>query len=164
LRVRLSLIRDIGAAQAPFNSWLFIQGLETLAIRIKKHSENALKVAQYLAAHPKVLKVNYPGLDDDLYHKRAKEQFKEGMASGLLSFDVGDFETAEHVLNTTELFAVVVNIGDSKSIITHPASTTHMQVPPEDLAKAGVTEGLVRLSVGLEDADDLIEDLAKALG
>ncbi len=164
LRTRLSLIRDIGAAQAPFNSWLFIQGLETLAIRMKKHSENALKVAQYLAAHPKVLKVNYPGLEGDLYHKRAKEQFKEGMASGLLSFDVGDFETAEHILNTTELFAVVVNIGDSKSIITHPASTTHMQVPPQDLAKAGVTEGLVRLSIGLEDADDLIEDLAKALG
>ncbi len=164
LRTRLSLIRDIGAAQAPFNSWLFIQGLETLAIRIKKHSENALKVAQYLASHPKVLKVNYPGLEGDLYHKRAKEQFKEGMASGLLSFDVGDFETAEHILNTTELFAVVVNIGDSKSIITHPASTTHMQVPPQDLEKAGVTEGLVRLSVGLEDADDLIEDLAKALG
>ncbi|RUM63647.1 MAG: bifunctional O-acetylhomoserine aminocarboxypropyltransferase/cysteine synthase [Sulfurimonas sp.] len=164
LRVRLSLIRDIGAAQAPFNSWLFIQGLETLAIRMQKHSENTLKVAQFLAAHPKVLKVNYPGLEGDLYHKRAKEQFKEGMASGLLSFDVGDFETAEHILNTTELFAVVVNIGDSKSIITHPASTTHMQVPPADLAKAGVTEGLVRLSVGLEDADDLIEDLAKALG
>ncbi len=164
LRVRLSLIRDIGAAQAPFNSWLFIQGLETLAIRIKKHSDNALKVAQYLASHPKVHNVNYPGLEGDLYYKRAQEGFKDGMASGLLSFDVGDFETAEHILNTTEIFAVVVNIGDSKSIITHPASTTHMQVPPEDLEKTGVTEGLVRLSVGLEDADDLIEDLAKALG
>ncbi len=164
LRVRLSLIRDIGAAQVPFNSWLFIQGLETLAIRIKKHSDNALKVAQYLASHPKVHNVNYPGLEGDLYYKRAQEGFKDGMASGLLSFDVGDFETAEHILNATEIFAVVVNIGDSKSIITHPASTTHMQVPPEDLEKTGVTEGLVRLSVGLEDADDLIEDLAKALG
>ena len=164
LRTRLSLIRDTGAAQAPFNSWLFIQGLETLSIRMKQHSENALKVAEFLEAHPKVLRVNYPGLENDLYHKRAKEQFKNGDASGLLSFDVGDFETAEHILNTTELFAVVVNIGDSKSIITHPASTTHMQVPPDDLEKAGVTEGLIRLSVGLENADDLIEDLAKALG
>ncbi len=164
LRTRLSLVRDMGAAQAPFNSWLFIQGLETLSIRMKQHSQNALKVAKFLEAHPKVLRVNYPGLESDLYHKRAKEDFKDGNASGLLSFDVGDFETAEHILNTTELFAVVVNIGDSKSIITHPASTTHMQVPPEDLEKSGVTEGLVRLSVGLEDADDLIEDLAKALG
>ncbi len=164
LRVRLSLIRDIGAAPSPFNSWLFIQGLETLAIRMKQHSKNTLKVAKFLESHPKVKKVNYPGLKSDPYHKKAQELFKKGYASGLLSFEVEDFKTAEHILNSTELFSVVVNIGDSKSIITHPASTTHMQVPPKDLEKSGVTQGLIRLSIGLENAEDLIEDLAKALG
>ena len=164
LRVRLSLIRDIGATPSPFNSWLFIQGLETLSIRMKQHSKNTLKIANFLESHPKVQKVNYPGLKSNPYHERAEKMFKNGYASGLLSFEVGDFETAEHILNSTELFSVVVNIGDSKSIITHPASTTHMQVPPEDLEKSGVTAGLVRLSVGLENAEDLIEDLEKALG
>lgn len=164
LRVRLSLIRDIGATPAPFNSWLFIQGLETLAIRMKQHSKNTLKIAKFLKSHPKVKKVNYPGLKGDPYYEKAKELFKNGYASGLLSFEVEDFKTAEHILNSTEIFSVVVNIGDSKSIITHPASTTHMQVPPEKLERYGITQGLVRLSVGLENAEDLIEDLEKALG
>ena len=164
LRARLSLIRDIGACPAPFNSWLFIQGLETLSVRIDRHSTNALKVAEFLESHPKVKKVNYPGLKSSPYHKQVSENFKNGYASGLLSFEVEDFESAKHVLNATKIFSVVVNIGDSKSIITHPASTTHMQVPTADLEKSGVTLGLIRLSVGLEDAQDLIEDLAKALG
>ncbi|MFA6196336.1 MAG: O-acetylhomoserine aminocarboxypropyltransferase/cysteine synthase family protein [Sulfurimonas sp.] len=164
LRARLSLIRDIGACPAPFNSWLFIQGLETLSVRMDRHSTNALKVAEFLESHPKVKKVNYPGLKSSPYHKQVSEDFKNGYASGLLSFEVEDFESAKHVLNATKIFAVVVNIGDSKSIITHPASTTHMQVPHADLEKSGVTLGLIRLSVGLEDAQDLIEDLEKALG
>ncbi len=163
LRVRLSLIRDIGAAPAPFNSWLHIQGLETLAIRIKEHSANALKVARFLEKHPKVLKVNYPGLESDANHEKAQKYFKEGMASGLVSFDVGDLEYAKKILDNTKLFSVVVNIGDSKSIITHPASTTHQQLSAEELEKSGVTPGLVRLSVGLEDADDLIADLKQAM-
>ncbi|MCX6052170.1 MAG: O-acetylhomoserine aminocarboxypropyltransferase/cysteine synthase [Campylobacterales bacterium] len=164
LRARLSLIRDMGACPAPFNSWLFIQGLETLSVRMDRHSTNALKVAEFLESHPKVKKVNYPGLKSSPYHKQVSEDFKNGYASGLLSFEVEDFESAKHVLNATKIFSVVVNIGDSKSIITHPASTTHMQVPHADLEKSGVTLGLIRLSVGLEDAQDLIEDLAKALG
>ena len=163
LRVRLSLMRDIGAVAAPFNSWLFIQGLETLSLRMKQHSESALKVAQFLESHPKVQKINYPGLKNDSFYKIAQKEFKNGYASGLLSFEVGDFKTAEHILNNTKLFSVVVNIGDSKSIITHPASTTHMQVPPKDLEKSGVTPGLVRLSIGLEDVDDLIDDLKQVL-
>ena len=163
LRVRLSLIRDIGAAPAPFNSWLHIQGLETLAIRIKEHSKNALKIAEFLQKHPKVLKVNYPGLADDANHEKAQRYFRDGMASGLVSFDVGDLEYAKKILDNTKLFSVVVNIGDSKSIITHPASTTHQQLSEEELEKTGVTPGLVRLSVGLEAYEDLIEDLKQAM-
>ncbi|BBG66090.1 O-acetylhomoserine sulfhydrylase / O-succinylhomoserine sulfhydrylase [Hydrogenimonas sp.] len=163
LRVRLSLIRDIGAAPAPFNSWLHIQGLETLAIRIKEHSRNALKIAEFLEKHPKVLKVNYPGLQSDANHEKAERYFRDGMASGLVSFDVGDLEYAKKILDKTKLFSVVVNIGDSKSIITHPASTTHQQLSAEELEEAGVTPGLVRLSVGLEDYNDLIEDLKQAM-
>ncbi len=163
LRVRLSLIRDIGAAPAPFNSWLHIQGLETLAIRIKEHSKNALKIAEFLQKHPKVLKVNYPGLAEDANHEKAERYFRDGMASGLVSFDVGDLEYAKKILDNTKLFSVVVNIGDSKSIITHPASTTHQQLSEEELEKTGVTPGLVRLSVGLEAYEDLIDDLKQAM-
>ncbi len=164
LRARLSLLRDIGAALAPFNSWLFIQGLETLAIRIKQHSQSALKVAKFLESHPKVKKVNYPGLKSDPYYKKSQEYFKDGMCSGLLSFEVDDFDSAKEILNSTKIFSVVVNIGDSKSIITHPASTTHMQVPQKELLESGITLGLIRLSIGLESTKDLINDLKNALG
>ena len=163
LRIRLSLIRDIGAAPAPFNSWLHIQGLETLAVRVKEHSKNALKVAEFLQEHPKVLKVNYPGLENDANREKVDRYFKNGMASGLVSFDVGDLEYAKKILDNTKLFSVVVNIGDSKSIITHPASTTHQQLSEEELEKTGVTPGLVRLSVGLEAYEDLIDDLKQAM-
>ncbi len=164
LRARLSLLRDIGAAPAPFNSWLFIQGLETLAIRIKQHSQSALKVAKFLESHPKVKKVNYPGLKSDPYYKKSQEYFKDGLCSGLLSFEVEDFDYAKEILNSTKIFSVVVNIGDSKSIITHPASTTHMQVPQKELLESGITPGLIRLSIGLESTKDLIDDLKNALG
>ncbi len=164
LRARLSLLRDLGTALSPFNSWLFIQGLETLSIRIKEHSKNALEVAKFLSSHPKVKEVFYPGLKSSPYYKKAQNYFKDGLSSGLLSFEVGDFESAQKVLNSTKIFTIVVNIGDSKSIITHPASTTHMQVPKEDLLESGVTPGLIRLSVGLESSRDLIEDLKQALG
>ena len=164
LRIRLSLIRDIGATIAPFNSWLLIQGLETLSLRVKEHSRNAYKVASFLKSHPKVKKVSYPGLESDPLHARAKQYFKDAQTSGLLSFEVEDFEFAKHILNSTKIFSVVVNIGDSKSIITHPASTTHQQLSADELEKAGVKAGLIRLSIGLENADDLIEDLKIALG
>ena len=163
LRVRLSLMRDLGATPAPFNSWLNIQGLETLPLRMKQHSLSALAIAEFLEAHPKVSKVNYPGLKSDANNLNARKYIKGGF-SGLLSFEVSDKETAQKIADATEIFAVVVNIGDSKSIITHPASTTHQQLSAEELIEAGVPGGLVRLSVGLEDTQDLIDDLAKALG
>ncbi len=163
LRARLSLLRDLGAVVSPFNSWLFIQGLETLPIRMPVHSKNALKVAEFLHDHPKVAKVNYPGLPDDPNYETAMKYFKEGMCSGLLSFEVKDFETAKRVVDRTELFSLVVNIGDSKSIITHPASTTHQQLSQEEMEACGVKPGLIRLSIGLEDAEDLIADLDNAL-
>jgi len=163
LRVRLALMRDLGATPAPFNSWLNIQGLETLPLRMKQHSVSALEIAHFLEAHPKVTKVNYPGLVSDVNHVNAEKYLKGGY-SGLLSFEVSDKETAQKIADGTDIFAVVVNIGDSKSIITHPASTTHQQLSPQELIEAGVPGGLVRLSVGLEDTQDLIDDLTKALG
>jgi len=116
-----------------------------------------------LEAHPKVKKVNYPGLKSDSNHALAQKYFKNGY-SGLLSFEVEDTETAQKIADSTEIFSLVVNIGDSKSIITHPASTTHQQLSAQELIEAGVPGGLVRLSVGIEDTQDLIDDLAKALG
>jgi O-acetylhomoserine (thiol)-lyase len=163
LRVRLALLRDLGAAPSPFNSWLYIQGLETLPLRMKQHSSSALAIAEFLEAHPKVGKVNYPGLKSDTNYELGQKYFKGGH-SGLLSFEVKDKETAQKIADSTEIFSLVVNIGDSKSIITHPASTTHQQLSAQELIDAGVPGGLVRLSVGLEDTQDLIDDLTQALG
>lgn len=163
LRIRLSLLRDIGATPAPFNSWLLIQTLETLGLRVDKHSDNALEVAKFLESHPKVKAVNYPGLKSNKYYDRAQKYFKNGKASGLISFDVESFEDTKKVIDSVKLFSVVVNIGDSKSLITHPASTTHSQMTEEELLKAGVNPVTVRLSIGLENPIDLIEDLTQAL-
>jgi O-acetylhomoserine (thiol)-lyase len=163
LRIRLSLLRDIGAVVSPFNSWLFIQGMEHLSLRMREHSANALAIAEFLEAHPKVKKVNYPGLKSNSNYANAQKYFKDGMSSGLLSFEVADMDTAEKIVNATELYSLVVNIGDSKSIITHPASTTHQQLSSEELDKCGVPAGLIRISAGLEDKEDLIEDLKQAL-
>ncbi len=164
LRITFSLNRDIGTTIAPSSSWLLIQGLETLHIRMKQHSINALEIAKYLQSHPKVKDVSYPGLKESPYNDRVQKYFKDGQASGLLSFEVESLESAKTILDNTKLFAVVTNIGDSKSIITHPASTTHMQVPPDELEKSGIKQGLIRLSVGLEDTADLIADLEQAIG
>ena len=163
LRIRLSLLRDIGAVPAPFNSWLLIQTLETLSLRVDKHSDNALVVAKFLESHPKVKAVNYPGLESNKYYDIAQKYFKGGKSSGLISFDVESFEEAKRVIDSAKLFSVVVNIGDSKSLIVHPASTTHSQMSPEELAKAGVNPVTIRLSIGLENTIDLIEDLTQAL-
>ena len=162
LRARLALLRDLGAAPSPFNSWLYIQGLETLPLRMRQHSSSALAIAEFLENHPKVKKVNYPGLPGDKNYGLAQKYLRGGY-SGLLSFEVEDLETAKKIASSTEIFKLVVNIGDSKSIITHPASTTHQQLSTQELLDAGVPEGLVRLSVGLEDAGDLIADLKQAL-
>jgi O-acetylhomoserine (thiol)-lyase len=163
LRVRLALLRDLGATPSPFNSWLYIQGLETLPLRMKQHSSSALAIAKFLEAHPQVKKVNYPGLKSNSNYHLAQKYFPKGQ-SGLLSFEVDTLEMAKRISDATEIFKIVVNIGDSKSIITHPASTTHQQLSAQELVEAGIPAGLIRLSVGLEDTEDLIDDLEKALG
>jgi len=163
LRARLSLLRDLGAVSSPFNSWLFIQGLETLSLRMKEHSHNALRLAEYLENHPKVVTVNYPGLKSNQNYENAQRYFTNGQASGLLSFVVSDYEQAKAIVDATKLFSLVVNIGDSKSIITHPASTTHQQLSDEELVACGVPAGLIRISAGLENVADLIADLQQAL-
>lgn len=163
LRIRLSLLRDVGATPSPFNSWSLIQSLETLSLRIEKHSSNALKIAKFLESHPKVSNLNYPALESNKYNDLSKKYFKDGLCSGLLSFEVADKESAWKILDTTKLFSIVVNIGDSKSIITHPSSTTHQQIPLDEQVKIGISQGLIRLSIGLENADDLIEDLKQAI-
>jgi len=163
LRARLSLLRDLGAVVSPFNSWLFIQGMETLSLRMREHSKNALELATFLESHPKVLKVNYPGLESNANSKNAKKYFENGACSGLLSFEVESLDAATKIVNATKLYSLVVNIGDSKSIITHPASTTHQQLSQEELIACGVPSGLIRISCGLESSKDLIEDMKQAL-
>jgi O-acetylhomoserine (thiol)-lyase len=162
MRILLSVLRDLGAAPSPFNSWLMIQGLETLSLRIEKHSSNALKIANFLESHSSVQKVNYPGLKSDDNYERA-QKYLNGNFSGLLSFEVKDLKTAKDIVDNIEIFSCVVNIGDSKSIITHPASTTHQQLSSKELEESGIGEGLIRLSIGLEDSDDLIQALNKVL-
>ncbi|MBA3025447.1 MAG: O-acetylhomoserine aminocarboxypropyltransferase/cysteine synthase [Sulfurimonas sp.] len=163
LRGRLSLLRDLGAVSSPFNSWLFIQGMETFSLRMREHSKNALALAEYLEAHPKVKKVNYPGLKSNSNYENAQKYFQDGLCSGLLSFEVESLEEATKIVNATQLYSLVVNIGDSKSIITHPASTTHQQLSQEELIACGVPSGLIRISCGLESTKDLIADMEQAL-
>ncbi|MEA1914956.1 MAG: O-acetylhomoserine aminocarboxypropyltransferase/cysteine synthase family protein [Campylobacterota bacterium] len=162
MRILLCVLRDLGATPSPFNSWLMIQGLETLSLRMERHSANALAVAQFLEAHPKVSNVNYPGLKSDSNYERAQKYLKGGN-SGLLSFEVEGLDTAKNIVDNIDIFSVVVNIGDSKSIITHPASTTHQQLSLEELNASGIGEGLIRLSIGLENVDDLIAALKKVI-
>jgi O-acetylhomoserine (thiol)-lyase len=163
LRARLSLLRDLGAVVSPFNSWLFIQGMEHLSLRMREHSKNALALAEFLESHPKVKKVNYPGLASNSNYENAMKYFENGACSGLLSFELESYEAAVKVVDATKLYSLVVNIGDSKSIITHPASTTHQQLSEEELQACGVPSGLLRISCGLEAAEDLIEDMKQAL-
>ncbi|WP_312137646.1 O-acetylhomoserine aminocarboxypropyltransferase/cysteine synthase family protein [Brevundimonas sp.] len=162
-RVRTVLLRNTGAAISPFNSFLILQGLETLALRMDRHVENAVAVANYLKAHPKVKWVNYAGLEDHASHGLIQKYFG-GKASGLLTFGVkGGREAGARFQDAVKIFTRLVNIGDAKSLVCHPASTTHRQLSTEELAKAGVTEDTVRLSVGIEHIDDLITDLEQAL-
>lgn len=163
LRVRLALLRDIGASQSPHNSWLLLQTIETLSLRVDKHSDNSLEVAKFLESHPKVKSVNYPGLESNPDYDKAQKYFRDGKASGLISFEVESYEAAKNVIDSAKLFSVVVNIGDSKSLITHPASTTHSQMNEQELGEAGINPTTVRLSIGLENPADLIEDLNQAL-
>ncbi len=163
LRARLALLRDIGASQSPHNSWLLLQTIETLNLRMEKHSNSALEIAKFLESHPKVKSVNYPGLESNADFAKAQKYFKEGKASGLISFEAKTFEEAKKIIDNVKLFSVVVNIGDSKSLIVHPASTTHSQMSEEELKKARINPTTVRLSIGLENPVDLIGDLKQAL-
>jgi len=155
-------LRDFGGALSPFNAFQIIQGLETLPIRIKQHSANALELAQWLESREEVAWVNYPGLESSKYNALAKKYLPKGQ-SGLVTFGVkGGFEAAKKLTDATEIFSLLANIGDTKSLIIHPASTTHQQLTVDQQAGAGVTQDLIRLSVGLEDIEDLKNDLAAA--
>lgn len=158
-KVRIEGLRDLGASLSPFNAFQIIQGLETLAIRIKKHSENALELAKWLQKRPEVAWVNYPGLISSKYYDLAQEYLPEGQ-SGIVTFGLkGGFEAAKKVADETQFFSLLANIGDTKSLIIHPASTTHQQLSEEQQITTGVTKDLIRLSVGLEDIEDLKADL-----
>jgi O-acetylhomoserine (thiol)-lyase len=164
-RARVVPLRNTGAALSPFNAFLILQGIETLALRMDRINENTLKIAQYLQKHPKVSWVNYAGLPDNRYHELA-QKYLGGKASGLLTFGVKSAEgrvAGARFLDALQLFTRLVNIGDAKSLATHPASTTHRQLSPEELAKSGISEDTVRLSVGIEHIDDLLADLEQAL-
>ena len=162
-RARVVPLRNMGAAISPFNAWQILQGIETLSLRMERISDNALAVARHLKAHPKVSWVNYAGLEDHPDHHLVKSQFG-GRASGLLTFGVKSGRAGgERFLDALQLFTRLVNIGDAKSLATHPASTTHRQLSPEELKKSGVSEETVRLSVGIEHIDDLKADLDAAL-
>jgi len=161
-KVRIEGLRDLGAALSPFNAFQIIQGLETLEIRVKKHSENALELAKWLQEQEEVTWVNYPGLKDSPYYELAQEYLPKGQ-SGVVTFGVeGGFESAKVVADETQVFSLLANIGDTKSLIIHPASTTHQQLPDDAQLAAGVTKDLIRLSVGLEDIEDLKADLKSA--
>jgi O-acetylhomoserine (thiol)-lyase len=161
-RVRIEGLRDLGAAISPFNSFQIIQGLETLDVRMKKHSENALELAQWLSNHESVEWVNYPGLSSSKYNSLAKQYLPKGN-SGVVTFGAkGGFEAAKKIADETKVFSLLANFGDSKSLIIHNASTTHQQLTPEQQEDTGVTNDLIRLSVGLEDIEDLKADLQAA--
>lgn len=166
-RARVVPLRNTGAALSPFNAFLIMQGIETLALRMDRTCENALAIAHYLKSHPKIASVKYAGLPDHPDHAIVQRQMG-GKASGILSFDLKTTdgkarEAGARFLDGLQLFTRLVNIGDAKSLATHPASTTHRQLNPEELAKAGVSEGMVRLSIGIEHIDDLKADLEQAL-
>ena len=161
-KVRIEGLRDFGAALSPFNAFQTIQGLETLEIRIKKHSENALALAKWLETQEEVAWVNYPGLESSAYKEIADKYLPNGK-SGIVTFGLkGGFEAAKNVVDQTKLFSLLANIGDTKSLIIHPASTTHQQLSEQEQATTGVSQDLVRLSVGLEDIEDLKADLKAA--
>ena len=159
IKARVQLLRDIGAALSPFNAFQFLQGLETLPLRQRQHSENALAVAQFLKQHPLVTWVVYPGLPDNSNHKLAAKYLKKGFG-GILGFGIkGGLEAGRKFINSVKLFSHLANIGDSKSLVIHPASTTHQQLTAEEQAATGVTPDYVRLSIGIEDVEDIKADI-----
>ena len=163
IKMRVQLLRDIGAAMSPFNAFLFLQGIETLTLRQDRHSRNALEVARFLKAHPLVEWVTYPGLPDDPAHEVASRYMKRGFG-GLVGFGIrGGLEAGRRFIDSVQLFSHLANIGDSKSLVIHPASTTHQQLTPSEQMETGVTPDYVRLSVGIEDIEDIKGDIEQAL-
>ena len=164
IKARVTLLRDLGPAISPFNSFLILQGLETLHLRMIRHSENALAVAKYLEKHPAVEWVNYPGLDKSPEKDRVKKYLPKG-AGAIIGFGIkGGIESGKKFINSLQLISHLANIGDAKSLAIHPASTTHQQLSPEEQAATGVTPEFVRLSIGIEHVDDIIADIEQALG
>jgi O-acetylhomoserine (thiol)-lyase len=163
LKARVQLLRDLGPSTTPFNSWLFLQGLETLPLRMERHSQNALRIAEFLQGHPAVTWVTYPGLKNHPQHELANQYFTHGYGA-ILGFGIkGGLEAGKQMIRHIELFSHLANVGDAKSLIIHPASTTHSQLTPDEQIETGVTPDFIRLSVGLETIDDLIDDLDQAL-
>ena len=160
---RVQLLRDMGAALSPFNSFLLLQGLETLSLRVERHVQNAEKIVEFLVNHPKVEKVNYPKLPESPYHALAEKYLPKGVGS-IFTFHVkGGEAEARKVIDNLEIFSNLANVADAKSLVVHPATTTHAQLSDSDLEAAGVTKNQIRLSIGLENVDDLVEDLRLAL-
>jgi O-acetylhomoserine (thiol)-lyase len=168
LKARIQGLRDTGAALSPFNAFLLLQGIETLHLRMERHSQNALAVATHLEKHPGVEWVNYPGLDSSLYAARAKKYLPNGQ-SALITFGIkagangGGYDAGKKFIDSLKLFSLLANIGDAKSLVIHPASTTHQQLSTEEQASTGVTPEMVRLSVGIEDLRDILADLDQAI-
>jgi len=162
-KVRVQLLRDLGPVLSPFNAFLLLQGLETLHLRMERHSSNALKIARYLSEHPEVSWVNYPGLSSSPHYTKAQKYLPKG-AGAILTFGVkGGYESAVKFINSLKLFSHLANVGDAKSLVIHPASTTHQQLTPEQQLASGVNPELIRLSIGIENVTDLIADLDQAL-
>jgi O-acetylhomoserine (thiol)-lyase len=163
IKARVQLLRDLGAALSPFNGWLLLQGLETLGLRVERHSSNAQKVAEFLHAHPKVLWVSYPGLPSHSAYARAQKYLPKG-SGAILTFGIkGGGAEARAFIDRLKLFSLLANVGDAKSLVIHPASTTHQQLTLEEQISSGVSEDTIRLSVGIEDPADIVADLRNAL-
>jgi O-acetylhomoserine (thiol)-lyase len=162
LKTRVQLLRDTGAALSPFNAFLFLQGLESLSLRVERHVSNTKKIIEYLQKHPKVSWINYPSLPDSKYYELSKKYFPKG-AGSIFTFGVkGGEAAARKFIDSLEIFSLLANVADAKSLVIHPASTTHQQLSGEDLLNAGVTKDMVRFSIGIEDPDDLIYDIEQA--
>ncbi len=164
IKARVEYLRDLGPALSPFNAFLFLQGLETLSLRAERHNANALELARWLQAHPEVAWVWYPGLPEHPYHQQAKKYLRDGQFGGVLVFGLkGGYEAARQFINKVELASHLANVGDAKTLVIHPASTTHQQLTPEERAAAGVREEMIRVSVGIEHIDDIKEDFEQAI-
>jgi O-acetylhomoserine (thiol)-lyase len=164
LRMRVVPLRNLGACMSPDNAWLFLQGLETLSLRMERHCKNTLEVARFLESHRSVEWVNYPGLESDPSYEPAQKYFRDGLAGSVVVFGLkGDASNAVRFIEGLELFSHLANVGDAKSLAIHPASTTHSQLTLDQQSQAGITQGMIRLSVGIEDIGDIIRDLDQSL-